>query len=167
MNVCLMFPGQGTQKPGMLCSVLGLDAETVGQVALSVDPTQEHLVVALCNTDNQIVLGGEPEYVEKAEVLCKEKGALRTVPIRVSNAFHTPLMKEMEEEFAAFIDAIPMSEPKCKLMLNCKGDFALDVADIKKELKNQRCHTVLWSDGVKKVIASTEDRQEGIPLCRP
>lgn len=27
MNVCLMFPGQGTPKPGMLCSVLGLDAE--------------------------------------------------------------------------------------------------------------------------------------------
>ena len=144
-------------RAGMLCSVLGLDEEAVRQAALTVDPSQEHLVVALCNTDNQIVLGGEPEYVEKAELLCKEKGALRTVPIRVSNAFHTPLMKEMEEEFAGFIDAMDMAEPKCKLMLNCKGDYATDAEDIKQELKNQCCHTVLWSQGVKNVIATTED----------
>ena len=140
------------QRAGMLCSVLGLDFARVDEIANAVDPSAENLVVALHNTENQIVLGGEPEYVSKAEELCKANGALRTVPIRVSNAFHTPLMKEMEAEFAEFINAIDFAAPKCKLMLNCKGDFATDVDDIKNELKNQCCHTVLWCDGVKKVI---------------
>lgn len=145
------------QRSGMLCSVLGLDFNAVSDIAKSVDPSEQHLVVALCNTENQIVLGGEPEYVEKAEEICKANGALRTVPIRVSNAFHTPLMREMEDEFAKFINTIEFSAPKCKLMLNCKGDYATDVDDIKQELKNQCCHTVLWCDGIKKVISDMPD----------
>ena len=144
------------QRAGMLCSVLGLDFAKVDEIAKTVDPSEENLVVALHNTENQIVLGGDADFVVKAEELCKAQGALRTVPIRVSNAFHTPLMKEMEAAFAEFIDTIDFSAPKCKLMLNCKGDFATDAEDIKNELKNQCCHTVLWCDGVKKVIEAMQ-----------
>lgn len=144
------------QRSGMLCSVLGLDFDVVQEVCKNVDPTSENLVVALYNTQNQIVIGGDPEFVTRAEEACKAKGALRTVPIRVSNAFHTPLMREMEEEYAAFVDKIPFSDPKCKLMLNCKADFATDAADIKREIKNQCCHTVLWYEGVKKIIETTD-----------
>lgn len=145
------------QRSGMLCSVLGLNFDIVQEICNSVDPTAENLVVALYNTQNQIVIGGDSEFVVKAEEVCKSKGALRTVPIRVSNAFHTPLMREMEAEYADFVDKISFSNPKCKLMLNCKGDFATDVEDIKKEIKNQCCHTVLWYEGVKKIIETTDN----------
>lgn len=144
-------------RAGMLCSVLGLDFETVNNVCKEINPSGENLVVALYNTQNQIVIGGDSDFVVKAEAVCKEKGALRTVPIRVSNAFHTPLMKEMEQEFSEFIKGIQFSAPKCKLMLNCKGDFAADAEDIKEEIKNQCCHTVRWYDGVKKVIDTYND----------
>lgn len=147
----------GIRRSGMLCSVLGLELSVVAEACHSIDPQGTHLVVALYNTQNQIVIGGEGDYVTRAEALCKEKGALRTVPIRVSNAFHTPLMKEMEEEFGDFIDRIPFRSPQCRLMLNCKGDFATDEADMKRELKNQCCHTVLWYEGVKKVIAAAQE----------
>ena len=143
-------------RSGMLCSILGHDIDLVNEVCRSVDPVAENLVVALANTQNQIVIGGTPEYVEKAEEICKAKGALRTVPIRVSNAFHTPLMKEMEDEFAEFVEKIDFSAPKCQLMLNCKGDFATDISDIKMEIRNQCCHTVLWYEGVKKVIKAND-----------
>lgn len=145
------------QRSGMLCSVLGLNFDIVQEICKSVDPTSNNLVVALYNTPNQIVIGGDSEFVIKAEEACKARGALRTVPIRVSNAFHTPLMKEMEEEFADFVGNLSFSSPKCKLMLNCKGDFATDVEDIKNEIKNQCCHTVLWYEGVKKIITTTEN----------
>jgi [acyl-carrier-protein] S-malonyltransferase len=145
------------QRSGMLCSVLGLDFDLVNEICKSVDPTSENLVVALYNTQNQIVIGGDCELVIKAEEVCKAKGALRTVPIRVSNAFHTPLMREMEEQYADFVNEISFSSPKCQLMLNCKGDFATDVEDIKNEIKNQCCHTVLWYEGVKKIIDTAND----------
>ncbi len=145
------------KRSGMLCSVLGLDFDTVDKICKEIDPNGENLVVALYNTQNQIVVGGDSEYVLKAEALCKEKGALRTVPIRVSNAFHTPLMREMEEKYSEFIDKIDFKEPKCRLMLNCKGDFASDVDDIKKEIKNQCCRTVLWYEGIKKIIETKKE----------
>ncbi len=139
-------------RSGMLCSVLGMDMETVGEICKRTDPSSEHLVVALHNTQNQIVIGGEPEYVLKAEEQCISKGALKTVPIRVSNAFHTPLMQGMVQEYAEFIDKIEFGIPRIKVMLNCKGNFAADVQDIKDEIKNQCCHTVFWYEGVKKIL---------------
>ncbi len=145
------------KRSGMLCSVVGLEFDAVDEICKEVDPNGENLVIALYNTQNQIVLGGDSEYVIKAEELCKARGAIRTVPIRVSNAFHTPLMREMEEEFAEFIEKIQFSDPKCRLMLNCKGDFATDARDIKNEIKNQCCRTVLWYEGVKKVIESKKE----------
>ena len=145
------------QKEGMLCSVLGLNFKQVDFICKEVDPSQKELVVALHNTENQIVIGGNPDYVSKAEIKCKEKGALRTVPIRVSNAFHTPLMKEMEDTFMAYVDEMEFKEPEIKLMLNCKGDYATDIEDIKNEIRNQCCHTVLWNDGVKKIIEIKKD----------
>ncbi len=145
------------QEEGMLCSVLGLDFEQVDQICKEVDPKQEELVVALYNTQNQIVIGGNPEFVSQAESRCKEKGALRTVPIQVSNAFHTPLMKEMEDELMAYVDAMELKEPKIKVLLNCKGDYALNTEDIKKEIRRQCCHTVLWYDSIKKIIKENED----------
>lgn len=144
-------------RPGMLCSVIGLELSAVEQICKDVDPTGQRLVVALHNTPNQIVMGGEPETVTQAEAACKQAGALRTVPIRVSHAFHTPLMQQMEQMFGEFLKTVDFAQPKCKLMLNCKGDFATSVAEIKQEIVAQCCHPVLWTEGVKKVIASTDE----------
>lgn len=145
------------KREGMLCTILGMDYMTVEQICHEINPNRDNLVVALYNTPNQIVIGGDPDYVLKAEEACKAKGALRTVPVKVSNAFHTPLMKEMEEEFSSFIDKTVLSAPKCRLMLNCKADYAESVDDIKKEIIEQCCHTVNWCDGVKKVISDNSE----------
>lgn len=145
------------KRSGTLCSVLGLDFQTVEQICKDIDPSCENLVVALYNSQNQIVIGGEPKLVQKAEERCKSMSALKTVPICVSHAFHTPLMRQMEQEFAEFIECIVFNPPTCKLMLNCKGGFAESVQDIKEEIRNQCCHTVLWYMGVKKMIDSDEN----------
>lgn len=144
-------------RPGMLCSVIGLELSAVEQICRDADPTGQRLVVALHNTPNQIVMGGEPETVMQAEAVCKQAGALRTVPVRVSHAFHTPLMQQMEQTFGEFLETVDFAAPKCKLMLNCKGDFATSVSEIKQEIIAQCCHRVLWTEGVKKVIASNDD----------
>lgn len=145
------------QQEGMLCSVLGLSFEQVDQICKEIDDSQKHLVVALYNSQNQIVIGGKSEIVIQAEKSCKEQGALRTVPIRVSNAFHTPLMKEMEESFMAYVNTIEFKTPKIKLVLNCTGDYVSDCEQIKKEIRNQCCHTVLWYDSIKKIIEKEEN----------
>lgn len=142
----------GITISGALCTVLGLSMEQVESICKEVDPTGERLAVALHNTETQIVVGGLEEVVAQAEAIFKQNGALRTIPVRVSNAFHTPLMKEMEDEFSAFVSSVPLSEPKCPVLLNCKGGYAADATEIRRDIIQQCCHTVHWCDCLKKLF---------------
>lgn len=146
----------GLQVNGALCTVLGLSMEQVVQICAQVDPEGKRLAVALHNTEKQIVVGGEAAFVASAEADFKAAGAIRTVPVRVSNAFHTPLMKPMEQEFKAFINSIPLNEPQCQMLLNCKGDYAKNAADIKEDMILQCCHTVHWFDCLQKLLAADD-----------
>lgn len=58
------------QQEGMLCSVLGLSFEQVDQICKEIDDSQKHLVVALYNSQNQIVIGGrvKSSYKQKKAV---------------------------------------------------------------------------------------------------
>lgn len=140
------------QKKGMLCTILGMGYEEVFKICKTIDPDSKELAVALHNTKNQIVIGGIEEKVKKAEELCREKKALCTVSVKVNNAFHTPLMKTMEEDFFHFIDQISMQPPKCPLLLNCKGDYARNLQDIKQDIRQQCCHMVRWYDCIQRAL---------------
>ena len=145
-----------TQQSGALCTVLGLTLPQVREICAEVDPTGQRLAVALHNTEKQVVVGGLPEEIERAEPLFREKGAIRTIPVRVSNAFHTPLMREMETGFAEFIRSVPMHEPHCRIILNCKGDYAESTDDILRDMTQQCCHTVHWYDGLRRLLETPE-----------
>lgn len=139
-----------------LCTVLGLLPDKVDEICRSVDPSGQLLTVALHNTETQVVVGGTEELVAQAEPLFKQAGALRTIPVKVSNAFHTPLMKEMEVQFSDFIQNVELHEPKCEIILNCKGDYASGLEDIRQDISLQCCHTVHWYDGLCNLFKSDE-----------
>ena len=112
--------------------------------------------MALHNTEKQVVVGGTEELVAQAEAACKGEGALRTVPVKVSNAFHTPLMKDMEVQFADFLQSVALHEPTCRIILNCKGDYAASVADIREDIVRQCCNTVHWYDGLLQLLKTPD-----------
>lgn len=145
-----------TQQSGALCTVLGLGLPQVQEICTEVDPTGQRLSVALHNTEQQVVVGGLPEEIERAEPLFRDRGAIRTIPVRVSNAFHTPLMHEMERGFSDFIHSVPMHEPSCRVILNCKGDYAEGVEDIVRDMTLQCCHTVHWYDGLRRLLETPD-----------
>ena len=94
--------------------------------------------------------------VAQAEAASKLAGALRTVPVKVSNAFHTPLMKDMEVRFTDFLQSIELHEPTCRIILNCKGDDADSVDDIREDIIRQCCHTVHWYDGLLRLLETPD-----------
>ena len=142
----------GIQRSGCMCSILGLELGTVEEILHRVPAELGTLEIALQNARTQIVLGGDEPAVSRAAELSREAGAFKTVQVQVSAAFHTSLMKEIEADLADFVDSLPMEEPKCRMILNCKGDFADSAADIREDLKRATCHRVLWAQGLTRLL---------------
>ncbi len=79
----------GTDHPGTMAAVLGLDDDLV-QVACNL--ADHDVWVANFNAPGQVVIAGSIEGVSAAGVKAKELGAKRVMGLPVSGAFHTPFM---------------------------------------------------------------------------
>ncbi|MDR2024158.1 MAG: ACP S-malonyltransferase [Hungatella sp.] len=141
---------------GSLSTVIGLNYNKVSAVCHMVSVENETVSIALHNTSEQIVIGGNRLCVSKASQILKENGALRVVENRVSNAFHTRLMERMVFEFTNYIQKINLFRPECKIILNCKGDYAENIEEIRKDIIEQCCHTVKWYESLKLLLANRD-----------
>ena len=79
----------GTDSPGTMAAVLGLDDDDVEVACRRADAD---VWVANFNAPGQVVIAGSPAGVEAAAVHAKELGAKKVMPLQVSGAFHTPFM---------------------------------------------------------------------------
>ena len=143
-------------RKGSLCSVKGMSTQAISDICQEVDPEGKKVCIALYNAPDQIVVGGYEEEVDIVREKCMAAGAIKAVKLNVAAAFHTPVMSEIEGEFASFVEQIPMKDPQIPLLLNCKGGFAESVQDIKKDPTDQCCHMVCWVDCMEKAIAVSD-----------
>ena len=87
----LMFEA-GTRRPGAMSAVLGLDPAGVDAACAEASGPDGVAVAANLNAPDQIVISGDPAAVTRAGEACKARGAKRVLPLKVSGAFHSPLM---------------------------------------------------------------------------
>jgi len=80
---------------GAMAAVLGLDAEKIEEIC---GQTAGTVSIANYNCPGQIVITGEEAAVAVAGEQCKESGAKRAVPLKVSGPFHSPMLKEAGEK---------------------------------------------------------------------
>jgi [acyl-carrier-protein] S-malonyltransferase len=80
-------------KPGAMAAVLGLDDETVEELCLAI----EGVWPANYNCPGQIVVSGENAAVDRLIEEAAARGARKTVKLRVSGAFHSPLVAHAAE----------------------------------------------------------------------
>jgi [acyl-carrier-protein] S-malonyltransferase len=100
------------ERPGSMAAILGLDDEVVESLCrkiLGVWP-------ANYNCPGQIVVSGENEAVEECCALAEEAGARRTVKLRVSGAFHSPLVARAADRLRPAVEKIRFSEPTAPFM---------------------------------------------------
>lgn len=95
----------GTENPGTMAAVLGLDDDEVEVACRRAD---SDVWVANFNAPGQIVIAGSVEGVAAATVHAKELGAKRVLALPVSGAFHTPFMAPARDRLRkAIADAAP------------------------------------------------------------
>jgi [acyl-carrier-protein] S-malonyltransferase len=100
------------KNPGSMAAILGLDDEVVERICrriLNVWP-------ANYNCPGQIVVSGENPAVDEACATAEEEGARRAVRLRVSGAFHSPLVARAADRFRPALDRVKFAEPTAPFM---------------------------------------------------
>jgi [acyl-carrier-protein] S-malonyltransferase len=141
----------GKNNPGSMAAIVGLSANEVEK--LCIDNTPDKLVVAAnYNTENQIVVSGHIEAVEALIISAKDRGARMAIPLNVSGAFHSPLMRSVREELADKLDSIEISDIKIPVFTNVDAKPKTKGAEIKNSLIQQLENPVQWSSSIKNMI---------------
>jgi len=137
----------GSKYPGTMAAVIGkLSIDEIEETLKEVDGV---VVVANINSPEQVVISGEVEAVKEAMKLLKERGARRVVPLRVSAAFHSPLMEEPAREFADFLNGVEFKKPAIPIIPNFTAKATQDVDEIKQALRNQLTGSVRWVESIE------------------
>jgi [acyl-carrier-protein] S-malonyltransferase len=99
-------------NPGSMAAILGLDDESVERICrriLNVWP-------ANYNCPGQVVVSGENPAVDEACQTAEQEGARRAVKLRVSGAFHSPLVARAADRLRPALDRVKFSEPTAPFM---------------------------------------------------
>ncbi|MYQ67521.1 MULTISPECIES: type I polyketide synthase, partial [unclassified Streptomyces] len=87
----------------------------------------EHLVegvsIAAVNGPTSVVVSGESESVEAIAAYFREQGR-RVSALRVSHAFHSPLMDPMLDAFQEVVEGLSFEEPRLPVVSNVTGRLA-------------------------------------------
>jgi len=99
-------------RPGSMAAILGLDDDEVERLCrkiLGVWP-------ANYNCPGQIVVSGENEAVEECCAEAESLGARRAIRLKVSGAFHSPLVAKAADRLKPAIDRVRFAEPIAPFM---------------------------------------------------
>ena len=100
------------RHPGSMAAILGLEdevVETLCRKILGVWP-------ANYNCPGQIVVSGENDAVDECIERAQEEGARRAVKLKVSGAFHSPLVARAADRLRPAIERVRFQEPTAPFM---------------------------------------------------
>jgi len=144
------------RHPGGMLALIGINLEDAGKCveeASSIGPVG----IANVNSDGQVVISGARDALKKAGELCKKMGARKIIPLQVSGAWHSPLMKDAAKGLESALDDAGFYEPEIPVVANVTADLIRSGDEAKRMLKQQVMSPVLWADSIKKLQRSGFD----------
>lgn len=133
-------------NPGAMAAVIGLPAEKVVEICYKIKYEGKYVTAANLNSPVQTVIAGTKEGIAEAAEALKAEGAKRVVPLAVSAAFHSELMKEAAEEFKAAVNDIEFKNPKVKFYSNVIGKELTEFENMAALMAKHICSPVRFTD---------------------
>jgi len=110
------------------------------------------VTIANINSEQQVVLGGETLFVNKAKEALEEKG-IQSVLLPVSAAFHTSCVEHAQKPFAAVVQKTKFKKPNIPIYSNTTTKpYPLVEEKIKNILENHILHPVNFKEQVEKMF---------------
>ena len=139
----LMFTA-GQERPGAMAAVLGLATEEVQAACDEASGADGIAVPANLNAPDQTVISGDPAGVTRAGERCKARGAKRVIPLKVSGAFHSPLMVPAVDGLREALTEATFTDPVFPVIANASGEAVRTGVDAKRLLVDQLTAPVRW-----------------------
>ncbi|BCY09812.1 ACP S-malonyltransferase [Actinoplanes sp. L3-i22] len=140
---------------GAMAAVIGLDPARAASVTAGWPGGG--IWVANYNAPDQIVVSGRADQVPAAEQYFLGEGATAYLPLRVSGAFHSPLMRPAEQEFARVLAGTPVSPPRIPVISNLTAR-PYTAAELRPTLSAQISGSVRWTDSIRLLLDRGETR---------
>ncbi len=146
---------EAERHPGGMQAVLGLDYAEVAAILDQLD--NDRVVAANYNSPRQIVLSGEKEGLAEAAAMVADKGG-KAIPLKVSGAWHSPLVAGAVADFSGKMEGIPFTPPAIPLFFNVTGGLEERPESIRRIMAHQIASMVRWVD----IIEAMTSRQVSV-----
>lgn len=112
------------------------------------------VTLANWNSNDQVVIAGSKPAMARAQKTLNDLG-FKTIPLTVSAAFHTPLVKHAQKPFAKAIKAAKFNSPQVKVYSNSTAQpHADDPEAIRTLLTEHILNPVLFRDEIQNIYAA-------------
>lgn len=138
-----------------MAAVMQADVQEIKEACKAVNETGDTCVIANYNSPAQIVISGTVSGVAKAAEILREKGVRRIIPLKVSGAFHSPLLAEASEKLEAVLKNYEIHKPSVPVVYNVSGRE--EDGDIISLLKKQIKSSVMFQQSVEYMISRGVD----------
>ncbi len=135
---------ESKKKEGKMYAVLGPEDAVVNAV---ISKVKDGIVVAAnYNTNGQTVISGDASGMDGfMKTVNGENIKARLLELKVSGAWHSPLMSGASEEYAAFVAGLELAEPSVKFIPNVTGAPESDKEAIRRYISRQITSPVKWT----------------------
>ncbi|MEX2668382.1 beta-ketoacyl synthase N-terminal-like domain-containing protein, partial [Candidatus Uabimicrobium amorphum] len=138
-----LMAASSEQSSSMLAVQSNLD-----EVAQTIEENNLQLAIANKNAPQQFVLSGITSEIERAAKIFKEK-KIRNKKLAVSNAFHSPLMKNAQKPFLEKLNTMQMNKSSLPVFANSTGqEYPDSESEMREVLAQQIVKSVEFIDEI-------------------
>jgi [acyl-carrier-protein] S-malonyltransferase len=130
-------------NPSTMIAVIGAEKEQLAEF------DGKDFFIANLNCPGQVVISCAKPKAEAVKALLTEKGFKKVIELEVSGGFHSPFMKQAEENLAKVVAATPFADAKIPVVCNIDANAYTDAATLKSNLVKQLTGSVLWQKSVE------------------
>ena len=149
-----LMQAAGEEQAGTMAAIIGLIADAVEEICSEVEGVVK---VANYNSPSQLAVSGDWKAVERVVELAKEKGAKRAIPLKVSGAFHSPLMAPAKERMGEFLSRVKFHPPQVKFFSTVSAQGVDEPNRLRELLQDQITSPVRWTETVEGLAALQSD----------
>lgn len=143
-------------KGGAMAAVLNCPEDKITECLTEASKTA-YVAVANYNTPEQVVITGKKEGIDKATELLTQAGAKRVLPLAVSGAFHSELMKDASDEFATYLQEFTLNDAQIPVITNVDAKITTNAEDFKSKMPQQIYSSVYWTQTIQKMVEEGVD----------
>ncbi|MDB4381009.1 ACP S-malonyltransferase [Mariniblastus sp.] len=140
------------ETPSSMVSILGLDREQTQKVCDEARVEGEVLQIANLLCKGNIAVSGDLASCARVPAVAEVAGAMKSVPLAVAGAFHTPIMESAVGKISEALVQVEIQPTRLPVYSNVDARPHTDPVEFKEQLVKQVCAPVLWQDSIEQML---------------